>query len=62
MITSPVDRLFPPRRPEPAPGCAVCADLDRERAAALEERDLSRVSDCNVDLRRHDSHRGASSG
>lgn len=48
-----VDRLFPPRPPEPTPGCVVCTDLDRKRAQALAERDYSRASDCNVRMRRH---------
>lgn len=56
-MRSPVDRLFPPRPPEPAPECVICADLDRERAAANAEGDYSRVSDCNVRMREHGMHR-----
>jgi hypothetical protein len=56
-MRSPVDRLFPLPKPEPAPACRICADLDRKRAAALAEGDLSRVSDCNVGLRAHGKHK-----
>ncbi|WP_329216965.1 hypothetical protein OG352_13435 [Streptomyces sp. NBC_01485] len=51
-----VDRLFPPQPPEPAPECAICADLDRKRATANAEGDYSRASDCNVLLRQHGKH------
>lgn len=59
-MTSPVDRLFPPRPAEPEPGCVICADLDRKRTRARAEGDHSRVSDCNVRMRRH-QHRTAPS-
>jgi hypothetical protein len=55
--SSPIDRLFPLRAPEPTPGCRVCADLDRKRAAAQAADDYSRVSDCNVGLRAHGKHK-----
>lgn len=55
-MNGPVDRLFPLRQPAPAAGCRICADLDRSRAAAETEGDLSRVSDCNVGLRAHGKH------
>jgi hypothetical protein len=55
-MSGPVDRLFPPRPPEPAPGCVICADLDRDRTAAQAAEDYSRVSDCNVRIRAHGKH------
>ena len=56
--TGRVDRLFPLREPEPAPGCIICTDLARKRAQARTDGDHSRVSDCNVRLRQH-RHRTA---
>ncbi|MEH0579011.1 hypothetical protein QBA54_32080 [Streptomyces sp. B21-108] len=50
---NPVDRLFPLPQPEPAPGCRICADLDRDRTTARTADDHSRVSDCNIGLRAH---------
>jgi hypothetical protein len=38
--------------PEPAPGCAKCRRLARERAAARAQGDESRAVDCNVLIRR----------
>ncbi|MEH0579289.1 MULTISPECIES: hypothetical protein [Streptomyces] len=54
--SSPVDRLFPPRPPQPSPGCCICADLNQRRAAAASDGDHSRVSDCNIGLRSHGKH------
>ncbi|WP_344961251.1 hypothetical protein [Streptomyces thioluteus] len=39
--------------PEPEPGCDVCLALARQRSDARRAGDLSRVVDCNVELRRH---------
>lgn len=55
-MSGPVDRLFPPRQPEPEPGCAVCATLDQQRTAALAEQDYSSATDCNVRMRAHPEH------
>ncbi|SER89811.1 hypothetical protein SAMN04487983_1024106 [Streptomyces sp. yr375] len=57
-MKGPVDQLFPPRPPEPAPECVTCADLARERAAANADGDYSRASDCNVRMREHGKHTG----
>jgi hypothetical protein len=39
--------------PGPEPGCDVCGALAGERRRARAEGDLSRVSDVNVEIRRH---------
>nr|MDX2771564.1 hypothetical protein [Streptomyces europaeiscabiei] len=36
--------------------CAECAHLEREREAAHKAGNHSRVSDCNVLLKRHPDH------
>ncbi|GHA14728.1 hypothetical protein ACFOOM_10945 [Streptomyces echinoruber] len=55
---SPEPRLgFPLQAPKPQPGCARCADLARQRAEAQTVGDYSRVSDCNVRMRRHHQSR-----
>jgi hypothetical protein len=38
---------------QPATGCKVCSALVREREEARKGRDMSRVTDCNVEIRRH---------
>lgn len=40
--------------------CGECERLEREKQQARAERDLSRVSDCVVLLRRHPEHDDAS--
>ncbi|MEV8552546.1 hypothetical protein AB0L04_22355 [Streptomyces glaucescens] len=42
--------------PDPVSGCAACAQLARQREAARTAGDDTRVSDCNVWLRRHPGH------
>ncbi|WP_030807546.1 hypothetical protein [Streptomyces sp. NRRL S-337] len=39
--------------PVPVDGCDVCGALAREREAARIAGDGSKVSDCNVEIRRH---------
>ncbi|MFD8548306.1 hypothetical protein [Streptomyces sp. NPDC059649] len=41
------------RDPSPAAGCDVCEALARQRVAAYAVGDRSKVSDCNVEIRRH---------
>nr|WP_079056270.1 hypothetical protein [Streptomyces caeruleatus] len=43
--------------PKSAPDCDVCQALDRQRSEARAKGDMSRVSDCNIELRNH-PHRG----
>ncbi|MEU5010395.1 hypothetical protein AB0G35_08885 [Streptomyces sp. NPDC021749] len=43
----------PVRDPEPNTGCDVCEALARQRVAAYAAGDRSKVSDCNVEIRRH---------
>jgi len=44
---------MPPAPPVPVPGCAACEDIARRRARAQADGDYSRVSDCNIRMRRH---------
>ncbi|MFI1013492.1 hypothetical protein [Streptomyces sp. NPDC020965] len=46
----------PPEPPTPVAGCPVCADLARRRTQASRTGNLSRVTDCDVLLRRHPGH------
>jgi hypothetical protein len=39
--------------PEPTAGCDVCFALESQRTEARARGDLSRVSDANVEIRRH---------
>ncbi|KUN99134.1 hypothetical protein AQJ67_25785 [Streptomyces caeruleatus] len=39
--------------PKPAPDCDVCQALDRQRSLAHAQRDMSKVSDFNVEIRNH---------
>ncbi|GGV76500.1 hypothetical protein GCM10010294_42870 [Streptomyces griseoloalbus] len=48
----PVHLGVPLPSPDPAPGCADCQRLARERTAAREAGDWTRVTDCNVQIRR----------
>lgn len=38
--------------PEPAPGCARCEATAARRATARDAGDWTRVSDCNIEIRR----------
>ncbi|UQA94353.1 hypothetical protein [Streptomyces halobius] len=54
FLTAPVE--LPLRRdlePVPVDGCDVCGALAREREAAWLAGDGSKVSDCNVEIRKH---------
>lgn len=51
-----IDLPLPLEEPEPRPDCAKCTDLAVQREEARQAGDLSRVSDCNVRMRKH--HRG----
>ncbi|GGK48111.1 hypothetical protein [Streptomyces flaveus] len=53
----PIDLGVPLPEPKPAPGCGVCASLARDREQARRVGDLSKVSDCNIEIRNH-SERG----
>lgn len=44
--------------PAPVDGCDVCGALARERKAARFAGDGSKVSDCNVEIRRHPHGKG----
>lgn len=52
MDPSPVLGL-PLDEPDPPADCGVCHALDRQRSAAAASGDMSRVSDCNVEIRNH---------
>lgn len=44
---------LPLDEPVPPPDCGVCAALVRQRSEAKARDDLSRASDCNVEIRNH---------
>ncbi|WUH03608.1 hypothetical protein OG542_22100 [Streptomyces violaceus] len=50
---SAVERRLPLPEPEPVSGCTECQRFGSQREAARSEGDMSRVSDCNVQIRRH---------
>ncbi|MFF7018709.1 hypothetical protein [Streptomyces sp. CS065A] len=54
-LTQAVQLSDPLRTLEPVPffACDVCASLGRQREAARKLGDLSTVSDCNIEIRRH---------
>ncbi len=52
----PVTLGLPPEEPEPSADCTACATLDAQRTEARKAGDMSRVSDCNVRIRRHVDH------
>ncbi|WP_079056241.1 hypothetical protein [Streptomyces caeruleatus] len=43
--------------PEPDADCDVCQALGEQRSEARTKGDMSRVSDCNVEIRNH-PHKG----
>ncbi|MFD3352601.1 hypothetical protein [Streptomyces fradiae] len=49
----PVHLGLPLPEPVGAPGCGVCDALVAQRRAARLRGDMSRVTDCNVELRNH---------
>ncbi|MFM9811588.1 hypothetical protein ACKI16_24135 [Streptomyces scabiei] len=52
----PVTLPDPTRPPRPAPGCGVCQALDKQRAEAEQDRDISRATMFEVEIRRHPRH------
>lgn len=56
----PITLNLPLDPPTPARGCGVCGALARQRAQALEDGDLSRATDCSVEIRNHPHEGGAS--
>ncbi|MFC9911054.1 hypothetical protein [Streptomyces sp. NPDC059862] len=52
-MDEPITLGLPLDAPEPPVGCGVCQALARQRAEAAARGDLSRVSDCNVEIRNH---------
>ncbi|GAA3018932.1 hypothetical protein [Streptomyces fulvorobeus] len=39
--------------PVPNRACDICSSLGRQREAARRQQDMTTVSDCNVEIRRH---------
>ncbi len=39
--------------PEPEADCDVCRALGKQRSTARAQGDMSKVSDCNVEIRNH---------
>ncbi|MFJ9626650.1 hypothetical protein ACIRU8_03010 [Streptomyces sp. NPDC101175] len=52
-MSGPVDLPPPMFEPAPVAGCDVCAVLKRDRETARSKGDLSKVTDCNVEMRSH---------
>jgi hypothetical protein len=57
----PITLPDPTRPPRLAPGCDVCAALDKQRAQAERDRDVRRATTCEIEIRRH-PHPGRSDG
>lgn len=53
----PITLPDPTRPPKPAPGCGVCAALDKQRAAAERAGDVRKATSCEVEIRHHPTHR-----
>ena len=58
----PVTLLDPTRPPRPAPGCDVCAALDKQRAAFERKNDVKRATDCEDEIRNHPHKKRPRSG
>jgi len=58
-LTEAVHLSNPLELPEPTPPqtCAVCVALGQQRTEARRIGDMTAVSDCNIEIRRH-PHRG----
>ncbi|MGW3936425.1 hypothetical protein [Streptomyces phaeochromogenes] len=53
---SPVTLLDPTSPPRPAPGCDVCAALDKQRAGYESRGDTRAATTCEVEMRNHPKH------
>ncbi|MFJ4781819.1 hypothetical protein [Streptomyces sp. NPDC088794] len=49
---------LPQLEPVAVEGCDVCRALGKQRAEARTAGNMSRVSDCNVEIRAHSDHHG----
>ena len=56
LMDGPVYLGMPVPEPDPVPGCEKCARLADERERWRKAGDDTRVSDCNVWMRRHPKH------
>lgn len=56
----PITLGLPLDEPTPPADCGVCAALARQRTEATRDGDLSRATDCSVEIRNH--HRPAGTG
>jgi hypothetical protein len=52
----PITLPDPTRPPKPAPGCDVCAALDKQRAEAEEAGNIRLATTYEVEMRRHPTH------
>lgn len=52
----PISLPDPTRPPKPAPGCDVCAALDRQRAKAEGQGDIRQATTCEQEMRSHPAH------
>ncbi|MFI1481387.1 hypothetical protein [Streptomyces sp. NPDC020747] len=53
---SPVTLLDPTSPPRPAPGCDVCAALEKQRAGYERRGNIKAATDCEVEMRNHPKH------
>ncbi|MFS8199029.1 hypothetical protein ACLVWQ_10080 (plasmid) [Streptomyces sp. CWNU-52B] len=49
----PVTLPDPTRPPPPAPGCDVCAALDKQRVQYERAQNIRRATECEVEIRNH---------
>ncbi|MFI9050394.1 hypothetical protein [Streptomyces sp. NPDC053427] len=52
-ICRPVHLMEPAAEPVPVVECDVCGALVKQRAEACAVGDMSKATDCNVEIRRH---------
>jgi hypothetical protein len=52
----PVSLPDPTRPPRPAPGCDVCAALERQRVGYERCGNVKAATDCEVEMRNHPKH------
>lgn len=52
-MSGPVHLSIPALEPVPVQGCKICAALGRQRADARRAGNPSKVTDINVEIRRH---------
>ncbi|MCX4972190.1 hypothetical protein [Streptomyces sp. NBC_00620] len=57
----PITLHDPTQPPRPAPGCDVCAALERQRIAAERAKNTRRATTCEQEIRSHPAHEDSAS-